>query len=104
MPTKLATRTDVDTAGGGIIRSSGQTFVHILGPGDSMGDHYLAVEDDPVDSHGSGGHASATMNEGQSFITIKPLAGPQKNPCRAEHLATCGHQATGSGVLSITYL
>lgn len=85
----LATRSGIDSAGGGTITSAGQGFVKI-------GGELWIVVGDPVASHGTGGHASATMAAGSSFVSINGVP-----VCRLGDAATCGHTATGSGFVDV---
>ncbi len=86
----LATRSGIDTAGGGVITAVGQAFVKIDGA-------LWIVVGDPVASHGTGGHASATMAAGATFVSIDGVP-----VCRLGDAATCGHTATGSGFVDVS--
>lgn len=78
-------RADVDTAGGGTIRASGNSTVYV-------NNKLVIVDGDPVDSHGSGEHAGATMVASSTSNTfINNIA-----VCFKGDLATCGDPATGS--------
>lgn len=83
-----ASRIGVDSAGG-LITGALQTFVTISGAP-------WAVQGAAIEDHGSGPHNSATMAEGSPFVTIAGIAA-----VRADHLATCGHSATGSGHVTL---
>lgn len=77
-------RADVDTAGG-TIRASGNSTVYV-------NNKLVIVDGDPVDPHGTGEHAGATMvasGTSNTLIGGIPI-------CFAGDLATCGHAATGS--------
>lgn len=86
----LATRCGLDSAGGGVIAAAGNVFVTIDGLP-------WAVVGDPVATHGSGPHTSATMSTGSAVVSIDGLPA-----CRAGDLATCTHAATGSGHVQTT--
>lgn len=85
----LAARSGIDSAGGGTITAVGQTFVRIDGV-------LWVTVGDPVASHGTGSHSSATMAAGATFVSIDGVA-----VCRASDAATCGHLATGSGHVTV---
>lgn len=86
----LATRSGIDSAGGGIITSSGQDFVTIDGA-------LWIVVGDRVANHGTGPHAAATMAAGAAFVSIAGVS-----VCRLGDAATCGHTATGSGHVDVS--
>lgn len=86
----LATRSGIDTAGGGIITAVGQAFVTIDGA-------LWTTVGDPVAAHGSGSHNAATMAAGATFVSIDGVP-----VCRLGDAATCGHTATGSGFVDVS--
>lgn len=70
-----------DSAGGIITGGSDNVFIN----------GYGAVRvDDTVTSHGTGNHASATMNEGSSTVFVNGKA-----LCRVGDKASCNHSSTG---------
>ena len=76
-------RVGVDTVGGGVITGGGQSTVFCNGS-------LVAVVGDAVASHGSGGHANATLVEGSSTVFAEGKA-----VCRVGDLASCGHAIVG---------
>ena len=82
-------RINQDTAGGTIIGAL-QDFARVEGTP-------WAVLGDPVDGHGPSPHDAPVMAEGSPFARINGIP-----VCRAGHLATCGHPATGSGAMRVS--
>lgn len=81
-------RAQIDFAGG-LIASSLQVFVLVEG-------FPAAVVGSPVASHGGGPHSAATLVVGSLFVRINGLP-----VVRAGDVASCGHVATGSAVVSV---
>lgn len=94
---KLATRAAVDTAGG-LITGGVQSLVSIASGGQSG---LWSVQGDAVASHGSGGHAAATLTASQALVTIAQ-GGSSFVPVVQGDPATCGHTASGSGHVDVT--
>lgn len=86
-----AVRTGVDTAGGGIIGPGSPIQSILRDQGQAV-----AVFAEPVQNHGTGGHASATMVGSNNVLRAAGVLA-----CRLGDAATCGHTATGSGVLRL---
>lgn len=82
-------RVGQDSAGGTIL-GGGQSFVRVQGTA-------WAVLGDAVAGHGNNPHSSPTMAQGSGFVRINGIPA-----CRAGHLASCGHAATGSGAMRIS--
>lgn len=76
------TRKQVDIAGGVLLEGSSNVFVN--------GKNIVRIGD-KVASHGVSNHSAVRMVQGSStvFCNGKPV-------CRRGHIASCGHQATGS--------
>jgi len=79
-------RTGDDTCGGTLLTSL-QSTVFANGS-------LVAVIGTPVESHGTGVHASAVMVEGSSKVFINGIG-----VCRDGDLCSCGHAATGSSTV-----
>lgn len=77
-------RVGIDTAGGVIIGVLQDSTVFANGA-------LVSVNNDPVQGHGVGTHASPTMIAGSKNVFVNGIA-----VCNAGDLATCGHSATGS--------
>lgn len=81
-------RISQDTAGGTIL-GGGQSFARVEGT-------LWAVLGDAVAPHGPGIHAGPVMAQGSAFVRINGIPA-----CRAGHMASCGHGATGSAIMRI---
>lgn len=84
----LATRSGVDSAGGGTITGPSHVIV---------GGAPWAVAGASVASHGDSPHNSATIPSGASHVTINGL-----RALVAGDGATCGHTASGSGHVDVS--
>jgi uncharacterized Zn-binding protein involved in type VI secretion len=82
-------RIDQDTAGGTILGAL-QDFVTVEGT-------LWSVLGDPVQGHDDAPHDAPVMAQGSPFVRIQGIPA-----CRAGHLATCGHPATGSVSMRIS--
>lgn len=79
----------IDTAGGGLVISSPQDFVTVDGV-------LVACIGSQIADHGSGGHNSALVAEGSSFVSIDGMV-----VAFALALASCGHSLSGSAHVTI---
>lgn len=85
-----ASLTGVDSAGGGLLLAGASHPV-------TIGGVRAAVTADPVASHGSGPHSSATIAAGSTFVTVNGLA-----LAFGAGLASCGHTTTGSAHVTLS--
>ena len=80
-------RNGVDSAGGSLINTQGTVFAN---------SSEVIVDGDPVASHGSSPHNSASMIAGSNNVFIGGIP-----VCNAGDVATCGHVATGSSNVNV---
>lgn len=75
---------------GGMQLDGGQDFVRIDGL-------LVILLGDPVQPHGDGQHAAPVMAQGSPFVRIGAVP-----VCRQGHLASCGHETTGSDLVRLS--
>jgi len=86
----LVALTLLDSAGGGLLQPTVQTFVRTNGLA-------WAVVGDAVADHGSGPHNAAHMTLGSTILRIGGVP-----VCRAGDAASCGHLATGTSHVQVS--
>ena len=94
------TRKEIDTAGGKLLEGSSTVFVNgypMVRLGDRVDNHGISphsatsYEDDGFGPRPPPGFGGVKMYQGSSSVYCNNIPA-----CRAGHLATCGHPATGS--------
>ena len=86
----LVSLATLDTAGGGLIAPTLQTFAR-------TGGKPWAVVGDAVADHGTGPHNNATLAAGSAFVRVAGLP-----VVRAGDAASCGHLATGASHVTVS--